>query len=256
MNFLIQNDAYIGSPPWADIDANILKERLIHRYVDGYREVSYNDLLLMPVENIKNEIPVGSIPFVEAWLKRVHGIDRINPIEIPKFLRTKEFVKRDYQIVPCEDVPKTGKYFVKDVSVSKKFSFSGETSVLFEDRYYTSAINRDHLFQVSEMVDIMSEYRVYVFGGKIESICHYDGDPLVFPDPDVIQKANRLYMTRPDYPRSLTIDVMVTDKGTELIEIHPFVSCGLYGTLWGDSLVYAYRDGIDYVLRHNTRIEP
>jgi hypothetical protein len=62
-------------------------------------------------------------------------------------------------------------------------------------------------------------------------------------------------MAKPDYPRSLTIDVMVTDKGTELIEIHPFVSCGLYGTLWGDSLVYAYRDGIDYVLRHNTRID-
>ena len=123
MNFLIQNDAYIGNPPWAYIDANILKERLIHRYVDGYREVSYNDILLMPVENIKDEIPVGSIPFVETWLKRVHGIERINPIEIPKFLRTKEFVKRDYQIVPYEDVPKTGKYFVKDVSVSKKFSF-------------------------------------------------------------------------------------------------------------------------------------
>ncbi|MGU8989666.1 hypothetical protein ACV3V0_18445 [Clostridium perfringens] len=45
---------------------------------------------------------------------------------------------------------------------------------------------------------------------------------------------------------------MVTNKGTSIIEIHNFHSLGLYSTLFGDNLAYAYRDGIDFIIRNNS----
>ena len=182
---------------------------------------------------------------MEVWLDKCCGISHIIPIEIPKCLRTEEFLKREYRVVPFEDIPR-GKYFVKDASRLKKYTFIGDTEELFTGRE-AGFVDRTHLFQVSEIKEILSEYRVYVIGGKIDSICHYNGRPDLFPDMGLIEKANRTYMAKPDYPGSLTIDVMVTKEGTSLIEFHPFVSCGLYSTLWGDNLLGAYIDGINYV---------
>ena len=36
---------------------------------------------------------------------------------------------------------------------------------------------------------------------------------------------------------------------------HNFVSVGLYGTLWGNNLIYAYKDGIDYVINDNKELK-
>lgn len=66
-----------------------------------------------------------------------------------------------------------------------------------------------------------------------------------------IRKAIGLVNTHEKHLKSYTIDVMVTPKGTALIEIHDFMAVGLYGTLWGGNLVYAYRDGMDYILDSN-----
>ena len=47
---------------------------------------------------------------------------------------------------------------------------------------------------------------------------------------------------------------MITPRGTAITEIHNYTSLGHYSTLFGDNLLYAYRDGIDYLLKHNTPI--
>lgn len=253
MLFVIQKEM---SETGYDVDIILLKQVLQRRRIlDSADEISLEEMTRCPADSLRDFIPVGSIQFVETWLNRCHGIDRINPIEIPKFLRTKEFVKRDYQIVPFDRLPNGKDFFVKDVTALKRFVYFGDPACLREERY-AAAAPRDHLYQVSEIVDVISEYRVYVIGGEIENVCLYNGSPLIQPDIGLIEKANALYKKRPDYPGSLTIDVMVSGKyGTELIEVHPFISVGLYSTLWGDNLVYAYRDGIKYVLRHNTKLE-
>ena len=249
MDFILQNDSF------DNIDMAILEE-MLQRHSRRYRyeKLSLQQLRAADKKDIQDRIPVGSILFVETWLKKCHGIERISPIEIPGFLRTEEFLKRDYRIVPFYGIPR-GNYFVKDVTVLKEFSFIGDTEELFTGKA-GGQINQAHMFQVSEPVEILSEYRVYVVDGKIENVSNYNGSPFIFPDMNLVNKANCLYMTKPNYPGSLTIDVMVTEKGTSLIEIHPFISCGLYSTLWSDRLPDAYRDGIDYVLKHNTVITP
>ena len=214
-------------------------------------------------EIYKKSIPIGSIDFVSTWLKVFYNIDKENPIEIPPILRTDEFLKRKYSIVTADKLPRTGRYFIKDVSKLKEFTYSGDLEYfLFDEMFepakspydYSLRINPDHLFQVSEIVNILSEYRVYIIGGKIENIANYNGDVTLFPDVELIKKANDLYSTQPDYPKSYSMDLMITPRGTAITEIHNYTSLGHYSTLFGDNLLYAYRDGIDYLLKHNTPI--
>lgn len=214
-------------------------------------------------EIYKKSIPIGSINFVSTWLKVFYNIDKENPIEIPPILRTDEFLKRKYSIVTADKLPRTGRYFIKDVSKLKEFTYSGDLEYfLFDEMFepakspydYSLRINPDHLFQVSEIVNILSEYRVYIIDGKIENIANYNGDVTLFPDVELIKKANDLYSTQPDYPKSYSMDLMITPRGTAITEIHNYTSLGHYSTLFGDNLLYAYRDGIDYLLKHNTPI--
>lgn len=214
-------------------------------------------------EIYKKSIPIGSINFVSTWLKVFYNIDKENPIEIPPILRTDEFLKRKYSIVTADKLPRTGRYFIKDVSKLKEFTYSGDLEYfLFDEMFepakspydYSLRINPDHLFQVSEIVNILSEYRVYIIDGKIENIANYNGDVTLFPDVELIKKANDLYSIQPDYPKSYSMDLMITPRGTAITEIHNYTSLGHYSTLFGDNLLYAYRDGIDYLLKHNTPI--
>lgn len=245
----------------------IKKEKYLHQYVELSLDDFYFKNKLLNKDNFpkeyKNAIPVGDIPFVTAWLNIFKGIKKQNPIEIPNILRTDEFLKRKYSIVTSDKIPTSGNYFIKDVSELKSFSYIGDLEYLINDEIFNKPkefdaslhLNKDHLFQISEVVDILSEYRVYIIDNKIQAIEYYDGDPTIFPDIQLIQKANLLYSTQKDCPKSYSLDVMVNKKGTSIIEIHNFSSLGLYSNVWGTNLLYAYIDGIDYTVNHNTKIE-
>ena len=280
MHFLLENDR----SQRYDFENLILKSvldknKLLHTYedinIDNFYDISYvdTDYGTKKVKTLKeanrfpkeykNAIPVGSINFVTAWLNIFYGIEKENPIEIPPILRTDEFLKRKYSIVTSDKIPREGNYFIKDVSMLKEFSYAGNVELLNIDELFKQKTNEidnslkldpNHLFQVSEKVDILSEYRVYVIGGEIEAISNYNGSALILPDTALINKANLLYSTQKNYPKSYSMDVMVTDRGTSIIEIHNYTSLGHYNTLFGSNLAYAYRDGIDYLIGHNTPI--
>ena len=259
------------------VDDILRQQKHIHSYVylskDDFFEdnkKTFKNIKDFP-ENFIKGIPIGTIDFVAAWLKIFKNVENMNPIEIPKVLRTQEFLKREYAIVTSDKIPRKGKYFIKDVSQLKAFS-----SLTYNDLQYLDLdamlkspneikelrkksmqlfLDNTHLFQVSERVNCLSEYRVYIIDGKIQSISHYNGDPCILPDVKLIQKANLLYSMEKDYPKSYTIDIMVNERGTSLIELHPWSSIGLYSSLWGSNLLYAYVDGIDYYVNYNTPIQ-
>ena len=108
-------------------------------------------------------------------------------IEVPDVLRTKEFLKREYHIVPFNKLPVNGKYFIKDATQLKNFCYQGEFSFL-----PLQEMDPTHLYQISEIVDVLSEYRVYGIDHKIECIAHYNGNSLLLPDITLINKANSL----------------------------------------------------------------
>lgn len=260
MYFLLQkeNNEYT-------VDVKILKDILDNnRYLQSYDSLSLEELKTKDKHSfmknfLKEAIPIGTIEFVNTWLNIYTQVTKQNPIEIPNCLRKEEFLKRKYSIITYDKIPNKGRYFLKDVSELKAFSYVGNLENLMDtSREIDSSfeLNANHLYQLSEEVDILSEYRVYIIRGEIQTIAHYNGDPCIFPDINLIQKANSIYSLRKDYPNSYTMDIMVTDRGTSIIELHTFLSTGLYTTLFGNNLVYAYRDGLDYIKNCNTEIKP
>lgn len=244
-----------------DTDYYLIKEQLIKgKYVFNYKEIDTKSLMNIAE---KGDIPIGDIGFVTKYIRETYGIEKENPIEIPEYLRTDEFLKRKYEIVTWDKIPDRGNWFIKDVSELKSFgqvincTYSDVKSWFEKPDYEFSTnlvLDKNHLFQVSEVFGIKSEYRVYVIDGRIEAISNYNGDCTILPDIDLIKKAVALINVNEKWLKSYTIDVMVGPRGTAIIEIHNFASVGLYNTLWGTNLIYAYRDGIDYLINDNKEL--
>lgn len=199
----------------------------------------------------KKAIPVGDIDFVTKYLQKAFNFEgNMFPLEIPKCLRTDEFLGRKYEILTSAEIGTLSKkYFIKNVSKLKDLACTGSPE--------TVILPKDQLFSISEIIDIVSEYRVYVYDDKIVSIANYAGDPTIFPNVSIIKKMIATYTVKErKRPKAYTLDIAVTfSNQTLILEVHNFVSCGLYSTIWGTDLLNMYTAGIDYVLDHNHIIE-
>lgn len=241
MKFVIQSDQGIIS----DLDLISVSAMLKDcRFQHTYRS---SDIEGVGHEEFLDHIPVGSLPFVGRWLKINHGILTMNPIEVPVSLREEKFLGRDYRIVRGADIPKVGDLFIKDVSALKAMSFLGPV----ENLHKCSVLKDDTLYQVSERIDIISEYRIFISDMEIEAICLYNGDCTIFPNVPLLQEMKQKYYLSGAAPESYTIDVAVLKDGrTVILEIHPVTSVGLYGYV-SRNLAYMYKDGIDYYITKN-----
>ena len=121
MNFVIQD----ANESDMKIENLIIKDLICRLYgihdhivvsIDVMTSLHKNNYL-----NIANFIPIGSLNFVTKWMELKTGIKGNQiPIEIPSFLQTEYFLKRDYRIVSYDEIPDKGTYFIKDTSVLKK----------------------------------------------------------------------------------------------------------------------------------------
>ena len=183
-------------------------------------------------------IPVGSIEFVEQCLTQWYGVNKcLSRLYIPEVLRS--FANRWYGIADSKeqvkDIAKTfiGGVFLKSAS-KVKCDYAGI--------YHTSdTLPDDTAYFVSEVVDIRSEWRVFVYRGKIMGIQNYAGDFWKMPDKEDVCHMVQAFT---DAPNAYTLDVAVLEDGTTaVIEVHNFLSCGLYG-FKSAKLPQMYRDGI------------
>jgi hypothetical protein len=260
-----------------DIDILTLKQELDkQRYQHEYTYMSINDfdpnIKGYSIKNIDEAIPIGSIDFVGAFLKKFHNVENMNPIEVPNELRLDKFLNRKYSIIESSEIPKKGYYFFKDVSKLKNITYTGNMEYLLYDGIFDKPkgkldtslhLDKNHLYQVSEVKKILSEYRVFVFEDKFKGIQYYDGDPLVMPTPNELEKLQEMvnrYMLNPTRPKAYSLDIAIIKHNNEygrdimILECHPFSSLGLYGVN-GSFLPLAYRHGVDWYIKHNTPIE-
>ena len=246
---------YEDDAEWITMDSLILKSVLeLHKdkydYIilnskEFYSDNKLKDKNEFPKE-YENSIPVGSIQFVNNFINIfIKEFDGENSIEIPPVLRKYEFLKRQYKILPYGQINDANDVFIKDAEGVKTFSNNGE--------YGRESINKDHLFIVSEKIDVKAEYRIYVIRNKVKNICRYLGDPLYLPDLSLVNKMVNLYSMSSYCPQSYSIDVMVNDKGTALLEVHSFSSLGLFSTKWDEDLALAEVDGFNYIVNMNPR---
>jgi len=247
-----------------DIENEIIKDLLKkNKMLYNYDTMALNDIKEGSKLVVDGNIPIGDIPFVTKFLNITYGLEKENPIEIPVYLRTDEFLKRDYKILEIENLPRLGNYFIKDVETLKHFSYTGYLEYLPIDEMlqesaksydYSLKIKPHTLYSMSSIFYIQSEYRVYIIDGEIEAIANYNGDCTILPDINLIKKMIQLINYNEKWLKSYTLDIMVGKEGTAIIEVHNFASVGLYTSLWGDSLLYAYKQGIEYLVNDNHRI--
>lgn len=255
------------------IEVHALKEAIaVHPYASYAMAVSNYFSNLGPwfdiPERLRDElfdsIPVGSIDFVQSYLNKAYSIPVMQPIEIPERLRMPKMLLRDYAIVKYEDLPQRGTWFIKNVSGLKKGTYCGPVEKL-RDENHGMELNQDHIYQVSSVLNIVTEYRVFVHRDRIVGIQYYDGDVLVMPTPTEIKKIQEAvvrYSVSKDCPDAYTMDWAIVNTGCKkeprdiaLLEVHPFVSVGTYG-LEGPILVDMYKNGLQWYIKYNTPLTP
>ena len=184
-------------------------------------------------------IPITSVQKTEDYLKEVYGV-RMSTIEIPEQLRK---YRPDYQIQLGYEIPKqkaNSQYFIKRLDKMKSWN-----SLLY-DGDVSKYIKPNAVYSISLRHNILSEWRVLVHKNKIIACQNYAGDPIEFPDPEIIREMINAYDKH--NPLAYTMDVAVTGNVGEKIktipiEVHAFVACGLYGfedkeilDMWDDGL--------------------
>ena len=82
------------------------------------------------------------------------------------------------------------------------------------------------IYQFSQVILIDSEWRAFVYKGKLVGLQNYCGEFTLFPDVEKIKEMIKAYKSA---PIAYTLDVGINANGTFVIEVHDFFSCGLYG---------------------------
>lgn len=105
--------------------------------------------------------------------------------------------------------------------------FTGLVVRAFRDLIATAALPDDVPVLVQGCVEFRSEWRVSVLRDRILHAGYYRGDPLAFPDPNVLRAALEAYTDR---PIAFAMDWGVTTSGaTILVEVNDGYSLGNYG---------------------------
>lgn len=108
--------------------------------------------------------------------------------------------------------------------------FTGLLVSRFGDLIPTAHLADDVPILCQERVNFLSEWRCYILRDKVLHVGYYKGDPLLFPDPEVMRQAIPQFGAR---PIAFALDWGITDTGaTVLVEVNDGFSLGNYG-LWG-----------------------
>jgi len=204
MKFLIQT---IGGRVKHDFSFTLLESIEFLRWFRSNSDIEY---ILTDDELIPDCIPIGSVTFVSNYLEKFYGI-RPKPVNIPKELLTLNYTGRG--IINGTEKDIAGRKFVKSNDKIK---------------HYTEICSEapEGNYQISDVISIESEWRAFVYNGKLVGLQNYAGDFTMFPDVIKIREMISAYVSR---PVAFTLDVAVSEGETVVIEVHDFFSCGLYG---------------------------
>lgn len=156
------------------------------------------------------------------------------PINTPQELFQPEFLLRECRFAKRPGLELTGPSLVKTID-----QYKGFCDIVVSERTVP-----DGNYLISEVVDIKSEWRAFVYKGKLVGLQNYLGDFTRFPDAAAIKSMVNAYS---DCPTAYTLDVGVNDRGTFVIEVHPFVSCGLYGFSDNRILPQMFKAGYEWM---------
>ena len=241
-----EHNKTFGVSPEVAVVKELLDEQawLHNQLVPAYR---YKTLETLTKEDVERGIPVGSVDFGNRALELL-GLDEQTPLLIPEKLNCNALLSRKIGIYAKEYLPELfqehDKLFLKS-AIELKSSYTG---IYKKGDPLPSGIG----FFVSEVVDFKSEWRCFVYKGKLVALKHYDGNPFLVPDKEIIYHAiNRIK----DDIDAFTLDVGVIEtptckSKTAIVEVHNFTSCAFYG--FEDQIILRMLEaGWEYAKVHN-----
>lgn len=168
---------------------------------------------------------IGSVEFTNEYLKW-YNYPVPNAIDLLLF---EDYLDRKVHVEHSSDFKNRKKQypvFVKPYNNIKAFTGTQVTSE-FDEYLVLQDFEGDLL--ISEVIDIVSEYRIYINRKRIVGMKHYFGNPLIFPNAEKIQEMVN-FATKMLNNVSFTLDVGVTsDNSTIVIEPNDAFAIGNYG---------------------------
>ncbi len=196
----------------------------------GFKEAQIDIVFFEDIEEVpksKYNIVVGGINQINSYLSRF-GIEPKQALNIPDELNHERYLKRKVTYTTMGEFRKTkiiAPVFIKPNGLSKEFiagvMTKQETMNAFND------VADDRPILLSEVIDIVSEYRCYVYDKKLQGIHWYQGDFKIFPDIKLTEEMIAAYKSQ---PAGFSLDVGVTKDGhTVLVECNDGWALGNYG---------------------------
>ncbi len=233
MHFLIQT---IGGQIVHDFTFELIQCKAYYDWLnkssldEPFDYTLHEGLCFGSIEDPDKFIPVGSDGFVSTYLKTFYpkATEALRPLNVPEALfpfagrKIKNVKTKDDLLcfTPYDNLFRKSNTTIKDQSNGRQ-------------KYVPENPEDFFGYQVSEEINIDSEWRLFIFRDEILHISNYAGDPLLFPDLLDIFQINKAYKGKG--PAAYTLDVGVSldhenhKVKTFVIECHRFFSCGLYG---------------------------
>lgn len=209
----------------------------------GMQTIFFEDINEVPVQ--KDNIVIAFIPETKQHFLKWSFV--IPPLNIHPTIQN--YCKRNMSVITMKDLRNIEKLpiFVKPYSSIKQFDtgvMTSKSSLSFFDN-----VHENEKVIISDVIDIVSEYRGFVYNNKLVGLHWYAGDFKIFPDVSVIESAVYDFSksttavpctqsTKP--PVAYTIDFGVANIDgkleTVLIELNDMWSVGNYGF---DAKLYA-----------------
>jgi len=171
--------------------------------------------------------PIGSVEFVEQFA-RTRGVLGMpaKPLNVPGALVDTELVGRPiWKGVTAATVPAAlpAQVFAKSAARYKGFVDIVDRASLPE------ALAAHGPLDLSAVVDFGDEWRAFVHAGQLVGLHCYSGLFSAVPSTSFIEKAISAISSGLPKLRSYTIDIGFVGDTEAIVEVHPFVACGLYG---------------------------
>jgi hypothetical protein len=200
------------------------------RYHNWLRDEKVFDYRLTDDKIFSNYIPIGSVEFVENYLYKYYII-KFKPLNIPKDLLKEKFTKRNIFNGTERDI--IGKKFVKSNDKIKSFAEITDHAPIGN-------------YQISDIIEIDSEWRSFVYEGKLVGLQNYSGEFDIFPNVNLIKEMIAEYK---NCPIAYTLDVGINSLSTFVLEAHPMVSVGLYGFSDHKILPYMFSKTFNQIIK-------
>lgn len=245
-----KNSPMTGNDPIAYIqfsDQGLPLNRNIYAALEGLIDLGHqwkpfqvSDILQQKLKINEGDLLVGNIPVVRLAIEQQGKIPP-EPFDYPKCLHSflgrkvqKTTFSNAWKLLGQED-EKNGfpnPLFIKPVPQK---SWTGKVFRSFKDLITLGSIDGDFPVWISTPVKFETEYRCYILNGRLEAIKHYNGNPFLVPDREVVENMVQ-NMNDHESIVAYSLDVGVSDGKTLLVEVNDAYALGNYGV---SSTIYA-----------------